>query len=75
MVFYDSATSTCIVHQNFAFGRFMPKTILFGSMIFYKFVGKDLELLNIKSFKSKQYNLQAKSFDFHECPQQGLYKH
>ena len=34
---------------------------------FYKFAGKDLELLNIKSFKSKQYSLQAKIFDFHGC--------
>ena len=75
MVFYDSATGTCIAHQNFAFVRFMPRTILFESMIFYKFAGKDLELLNIKSFKSKQYNLQTKGFGFHECPQQGLYKH
>ena len=40
--FYDSATGTCITHQNFAFVRFMPRTILFGSMIFYKFAGKDL---------------------------------
>ena len=28
---------------------------------------KDLELLNIKSFKSKQYSLQVKAFGFHEC--------
>ena len=65
--FYDSATGTCITYQNFAFVRFMPRTILFGSMIFYKFAGKDLGLLNIKSFKSKQYNLQAKGFGFHGC--------
>ena len=32
---------------------------------FYKFAGKDLELLNIKSFKSKQYSLQTKIFGFH----------
>ena len=58
------------------FVRFMHKTILCGSMIFhfmwynfffYKFTSKDLELLNIKSFKSKQYSLQAKIFDFHGC--------
>ena len=68
MVFYDSATGTCIAYQNFAFVRFMPRTILFESMFFYKFAGKDLELLNIKSFKSKQYNLQANGFGFHGCP-------
>ena len=34
---------------------------------FYKFTCKDLGLLNIKSFKSKQFNLQAKTFDFHGC--------
>ena len=42
----------------------MHRTILFGSMIFYKFAGKDLGLLNIKGFKSKRYNLQAKGFGF-----------
>ena len=70
MVFYDSAIGTCISNQNFAFFRFMPRTILFESI-----ADKDLGLLNIKSFKSKQYNLQAISFGFHGCPQQGLYKH
>ena len=57
------------------FIRIIHMTILCGSMIFhfmghkffYKFVGKDLGLLNIKSFKSKQYNLQAKGFGFHGC--------
>ena len=34
---------------------------------FYKFAGKDLRLLNIKSFKSEQYSLQAKIFGFHWC--------
>ena len=43
----------------------MHKTILFGSMIFYKFAGKELKLLNIKSSKYKQYSLQAKIFGFH----------
>ena len=33
---------------------------------FYKFASKDLGLLNIKSLKSKQYNLQDKAFGFHE---------
>ena len=64
MVFYDSAIGTYIIHQNFAFVRFMPRTILFESIIFYKFVGKDLGFLNIKSFKSKQYNLQARALAF-----------
>ena len=67
LIFYDSATSICVVHQNFVFVRFMPRTILFGSIIFYQFAGKDLGFLNIKSFKSKQYNLQAKIFGFHGC--------
>ena len=54
------------------FFRFMHRTILCRSMIFhfmwyffYKFADKDLGLLNIKSFKSKQYSLQAKTFGFH----------
>ena len=34
---------------------------------FYKFASKDLGLLNIKSFKSKQYSSHAKIFGFHEC--------
>ena len=57
---------------------FMHKIILCGSMIFhfmwhnlflffYKFAGKDLGLLNIKSFKFKQYSLQIKTFGFHGC--------
>ena len=54
---------------------FMHRIILCGSMIFhfmghnffYKFVGKDLGLLNIKSFKFRQYSLQAKIFGFHRC--------
>ena len=54
---------------------FIHKTILCESMIFhymwhkffYKFTGKDLGFLNIKSFKSKQYSLQVKAFGFHEC--------
>ena len=50
MVFYDNATSTYTAHQNCAYVQFMPRTILFGSMIFhfmwyrfknlYNFVGK-----------------------------------
>ena len=73
--FHGSATSTCMVHQNCAFVSFMYKTILCGSMIFhvmwhnffYKFIDKDLGLLNIKSFEFKQYSLQAKIFGFHGC--------
>ena len=34
---------------------------------FYKFAGKNLKLLNIKSSKYKQYSLQAKIFSFHGC--------
>ena len=40
--FYDSATGTCIAHQNFAFVWFMPGTILFGSMIFTSLQAKTL---------------------------------
>ena len=38
-----------------------------GIIFFYKFTSKDLGLLNIKSIKSKQYNLQAKAFGFYGC--------
>ena len=40
---------------------------LYVAKFFFMFAGKNLELLNIKSFKSKQYNLQAKAFGFHSC--------
>ena len=53
----------------------MHRIILCGSMIFHfmqhkKFTSlqaKDFGLLNIKSFKPMQYNLQAKAFGFHGC--------
>ena len=63
-----------MAHQNCAICCFMHRNFLCESMIFhfmwqifYKFAGKDLGLFNIKSFKSKQYNLQAKIFGFHGC--------
>ena len=63
----------CNKHMHCVFVLFMIRTILCGSMIFHymwhkkfdKFAGKDLRFLNIKSFKSKQYRLQAKIFGFH----------
>ena len=38
---------------------------LYMAKFFYKFASKNFGFLNIKSFKSKQYNLQANAFGFH----------
>ena len=77
MVFGGSAIGTCMAHQNCANVWFMPKTILFGSMIFHfmwHMIQKSLPVcrwrplaFNIKSFKPMQYNLQSKAFGFHGC--------
>ena len=56
----------CLVHpyDNFIWIYDFSVCVAYN---FYKFACKDLRLLNIKSFKSKQYSLQTKAFGFHGC--------